>query len=62
MTLYTSQQLVKHRYKGKTNGKLSNGLGLLSYLHVSNLETGPACGILSLNQNTCPLLLLARPA
>ena len=41
-------------------GKWLNGLGLLSLLHISNLETGPAWGLLSLNQSTGPLLLLAR--
>ena len=30
MTLYTSQHLVKHGYKGKTKGGLLNGLVLLS--------------------------------
>ena len=43
-------------------GKWLNGLGLWSYIHVSNLETGPACGLLYLNQSTGLLLLLARAA
>ena len=43
----------------QTRGKLLNDLGLIYLLHVSNLDTGPACGLLSLNQSTCLLLFFS---